>query len=88
MCKVTFFGMILEKEFRGIDIMSDHKQLGFIILVLTMIISLYFIFNSAALLPSGYSSAIDGYIISRSLFIIFILYIIAKVGFIFLTKKD
>lgn len=64
--------------------MSNQRNLGFVIIGLILIIAIILLSNSKLLIPAGYELAIDGYIIARTLVIIFILYIVSKLGFSFI----
>ncbi|MFD6441064.1 hypothetical protein ACFWDG_14870 [Peribacillus sp. NPDC060186] len=68
--------------------MSDKSQLAFILIFISLAISIYFCINPKSLIPGGYELAIDGYVISRTLIIIFTLYLIAKIGEFLLKQKD
>ena len=64
--------------------MSNQRNLGFVIIGLILIITIILLSNSKLLIPAGYELSIDGYIIARTLVIIFILYIVSKLGFSFI----
>lgn len=49
-----------------------NKKIGILILVFDLLVAFAFLFNKELILPSG-TDLIDGYIISRTLFIIYIL---------------
>ena len=61
-----------------------------ILLAIPLIIALIFIFNRDLLIPAGYELGVDGAVISRNLYVLFILYLITKVAFHFSgrSKKD
>lgn len=69
---------------------GDLRVLAVICIIVPIILGVWFIFNSELLAPNGYSSAIDGYVISRTLMIIFCLYLLTKLGYFILEsrKKD
>jgi hypothetical protein len=65
--------------------------LGLLLILIPFLIALLFTFRSEAILiPRGYDLAIDGYVISRTLMIIFALYLSTKIGFKLYegTKKE
>lgn len=64
--------------------MSNQRNLGFVIIGLVLIIAIILFSNSKLLIPAGYELAIDGYVIARTLVIVFILYIVSKLGFSFI----
>lgn len=68
--------------------MSNKSQLALLMMLLSFAISIYLCFNSKILIPKGYELAIDGYVISRTLIIIFTLYLLAKLGDFLINKKD
>ena len=71
--------------------MKEDRKIAAVILVVVPILCVaYLIFNSELLIPPGYSQALDGYVISRTLIIIFGLYLVTQLGYFILnmTKKD
>lgn len=68
--------------------MNDQSKsiIGVLCIIIPIILSLYIFFDSDILIPNGYELAIDGFVISRTLIFIFILYLVSKLGFFF--KKD
>ncbi|WP_243385688.1 hypothetical protein [Bacillus kexueae] len=64
---------------------QDGLYLAILGYVLPIIFLTYLFFNSEILIPAGYELAIDGYVISRTLVLLFNLYLISKLG-IFLYK--
>lgn len=50
-------------------------------IILPIVLSIYTFFNSEILVPNGYELSIDGYIISRTLVLIFILHSLSKFGY-------
>ena len=59
--------------------------LGIILVIIALLVSMYFMFNTKALIPAGYDLAIHGIVISRTLMIAFTLYLVSKLG---LVKKS
>ncbi len=68
--------------------MSNRSQFGFILVLITFVISITLCFNPKLLIPKGYDLAIDGLVVSRTLMIIFSLYLLVKIGDLFINKKD
>lgn len=69
----------------------NKQVLGLILVIIPLIFFVYLNFNSEQILiPAGYDLAIDGYIVSRSLVMIFTFYLLTKLGYFMLkeTKKD
>lgn len=70
------------------------KESGFKIAILFFILSIgsltLIYFNSDILIPPGYDLAIDGYVVSKTMILIFIFYLLSKFGvFIYNhTKQD
>jgi hypothetical protein len=71
-----------------------NKQSGFSIAILSFILPIAFLiyiyFNSEILIPKGYGLALDGYVVSKNLILIFIFYLVSKLGVFFYkhTKQD
>nr|WP_295970086.1 hypothetical protein [uncultured Bacillus sp.] len=70
------------------------KKFGFSIAILGYILPIVFLiyiyFNDKILIPKGYELAIDSYVMSKNLILIFTFYLISKLG-VFLyrhTKQD
>ncbi|TYS11667.1 hypothetical protein FZC70_02125 [Bacillus subtilis] len=61
---------------------------GMLLVIIALLISIYFMFNTKALIPAGYDLAIHGIVISRTLMIAFTLYLVSKLGYFLLNKKD
>ncbi|MCY8298685.1 hypothetical protein MOC56_19905 [Bacillus inaquosorum] len=61
---------------------------GIILVIIALLVSMYFMFNTKALVPAGYDLAIHGIVISRTLMIAFTLYLVSKLGYFLLNKKD
>lgn len=66
---------------------NSHTKIGMSIFIAALLISIYLVFNSENLIPRGYELAIDGYVISRTIMIIFPLYLLSKLSFHFLSKN-
>lgn len=62
------------------------KYIPYVLIVISILITCMLIFLKNLLIPSGYELSIDGYIISRTLCILFILNTLVKLGFYF--KKN
>lgn len=60
--------------------------MGFLLIIIPIVSAIGFL--STSILPDGYDLAIDGYIISRTLVIIYILNSCAKFGYYLLTKNN
>ncbi|GGO03362.1 hypothetical protein GCM10010969_27550 [Saccharibacillus kuerlensis] len=69
---------------------EDLPTFAYILIVAPIICVLFLVFKSELLIPPGYDLAINGYVISRTLIIIFGLYLLTKLGYFILrnTKKD
>ncbi|AUZ26568.1 hypothetical protein [Bacillus cabrialesii] len=61
---------------------------GMILVIVALLVSMYFMFNTKALIPAGYDLAIHGIVISRTIMIAFTLYLVSKLGYFLLNKKD
>ncbi|KZR58116.1 hypothetical protein [Pseudobacillus badius] len=68
--------------------MRNESILPYVLIFLSLAISTYFAFNIKALMPKGYDLAIDGYVISKTLIVIFTLYLLSKLGYYSINKKD
>ncbi|MBT2664656.1 hypothetical protein J7J00_04045 [Bacillus sp. ISL-4] len=68
--------------------MSNRSQFGFILILIAFVISITFCLNPEALLRGGYDLAIDGLVVSRTLMIIFSLYLLVKIGDLIINKKE
>lgn len=64
-----------------------EEKLGFGLMIVALIISLYFSINTSALIPRGYNLGVDGVIVSKTMMIALSIYIISKLGQILLLKK-
>ncbi|TDL86653.1 hypothetical protein E2R55_21375 [Vibrio vulnificus] len=69
-------------------LMSNRSQFGVILILIAFVISITFCFNPKLLIPRGYDLAIDGLVVSRTLMIIFSLYLLVKIGDLFINRKD
>lgn len=67
--------------------MFQKNQYGYTLIGVSVLIGFLVLFNENWIIPPGYDLAIDGYIVSRTLIIIFIINIISKVGFCALANK-
>lgn len=68
--------------------MQNNSKLGIVIILISLALSIYFLIDSESLIPKGYELAIDGYVISRNIMIIFTLYLVSKLGGFLINKKD
>ncbi|WP_230198830.1 hypothetical protein [Massilibacterium senegalense] len=68
--------------------MGNKSKLAYMLIFFSLIMAVYLIMNSTFLMPKGYELAIDGFVLSRTLLIIFVLYVVVKLGFYLLNKKD
>jgi hypothetical protein len=68
--------------------MQNKKLLGYVLIVLSFGAAIYLLCSQKALMPAGYDLAIDGYLVSRALVFVFILYSLFKFGYFLLNKKD
>ncbi|WP_429674705.1 hypothetical protein [Bacillus mexicanus] len=67
---------------------AKTSLIGIILVVIALLVSMYFMFNTNALIPAGYDLAIHGVVISRTIMIAFTLYLVSKLGYFLLNKKD
>ncbi|MBM7713146.1 hypothetical protein JOC94_000112 [Bacillus thermophilus] len=60
------------------------------LIIVPILLSIFFSFKSELLLPKGYDLALDGYVISKTMVMIFTFYLLTKTGFFILRhiKKD
>ncbi|MGE7590421.1 hypothetical protein [Peribacillus sp. NPDC101480] len=68
--------------------MSNRSQFGVFLILIAFVISITFCLNPEVLLRGGYDLAIDGLVVSRTLMIIFSLYLLVKIGDLFINRKD
>lgn len=68
--------------------MSDKSTLAVILLAIPILIAVFIIINPNILLSGGYELALDGYVISRTLMIIFVLSLLFKLGLFLVEQKD
>lgn len=66
--------------------MENKLGYAYFTVLLALVLAIYTLFDSR-LLPAGYDLAIDGFVISRTLMIIFILHLISKIGFTLIGKS-
>lgn len=69
-------------------IINNKSIFAYILVVLPLLITVYLIINPNHLIPAGYELAIDGYVISRTIIIIFGLYLLFKLGTFLFKQKD
>lgn len=67
--------------------MGNRSVVAYILIFLSLALSIYLFVNPNLLVPKGYELAIDGYLISRTLVMIFALYLVSKLGYALLNKK-
>jgi len=65
---------------------NKYKLLGLLCIIIPILSAIYILLNSSILIPKGYNLAIDGYVISRNLMVIFLLYLLSKLGYFLSTK--
>ncbi len=65
---------------------NKYKLLGLLCIITPILSAIYILLNSNILIPKGYNLAIDGYVISRNLMVIFLLYLLSKLGYFLSTK--
>lgn len=70
---------------RGLNM---KKIFIYIPILISLIITIILITIPSALIPNGYELAIDGYILSRTLCILYLLNLLSKIGFYFLKKHS
>lgn len=68
--------------------MKNKSILAYILIFLPLTISLYFFINLKNLIPKGYELAIEGYVISKTMMLIFILYLLTKLGYFIIKEKE
>lgn len=69
---------------RGLNM--KKKAVFYIPIIISLVITGTLILIPELLIPNGYELAIDGYVISRTICILFILNLITKIGFYFLEE--
>lgn len=67
---------------------KNYKPLGILLIILPILSALYILLNSNLLIPKGYELALDGYVISRNLMVIFLLYLLSKFGYTLLQNRN
>ncbi len=69
--------------------MQKNKNiLAYILILLPLVLSIYFFINLEPLIPRGYELAIDAYVISKTLLFVLSLYLLSKLGYFIINKKD
>lgn len=69
--------------------MSNKSSFAYILISISLVITVFIIVKPDILIPAGYDLAIDGYVISRTLMLIFGLYSLLKLGlFLAVQKRD
>ncbi|MHA6261529.1 hypothetical protein ACXYMX_16840 [Sporosarcina sp. CAU 1771] len=68
--------------------MSNKSTLAVILIAIPILIAAFIIINPNILLSGGYELALDGYVISRTLVIIFVLYLLFKLGLVLAKQSD
>ena len=71
---------------KGAFFLKKQIVYGIILICLVIVIAVSLILNPNFIIPKGYSLAIDGYVISLSMFKLFILYIVFKLGITLIQK--
>ncbi|WP_260398786.1 hypothetical protein [Peribacillus simplex] len=67
--------------------MDNKTQLAFILVLIPLAISIFICFKPELLISGGYDSALDGYVVSRTMMIIFTLHLLVKLGEFIINKK-
>lgn len=62
------------------------KVIGYILIGLSLLITVLLLVNTHLLVPSGYILAIDGFVASRNLMIVFLLFGLSQLGYYLLDK--
>ena len=68
--------------------MSNKSTVAVFLIAIPILIAAFIIINPSILLSGGYELALDGYVISRTLVIIFILYMLFKLGLVLAKQSD
>lgn len=68
--------------------MHEKYVLAYTLVILPIVISIYFLFNTRVFIPNRYELSSDGYVISKTLIAIFTFYLLSKLGYFILNKKD
>lgn len=68
--------------------MSNKSTLAVILIAIPILIAAFIIINPNILLSGGYELALDGYVISRTLVIIFVLYLLFKLGLVLAKQTE
>ncbi|MGE7182425.1 hypothetical protein ACQKKK_00210 [Peribacillus sp. NPDC006672] len=67
--------------------MDNKTQLAFILVLIPLAISIFICFKPELLISGGYDLALDGYVVSRTMMIIFTLHLLVKLGEFIINKK-
>lgn len=68
--------------------MSNKSTLAVFLIAIPILIAAFLIINPDLLLSGGYELALDGFVLSRTLVIIFILYMLFKLGLMLVKQSD
>ncbi|MDQ1236229.1 hypothetical protein QE450_003727 [Paenibacillus sp. SORGH_AS306] len=63
------------------------RPLALVFIIIPILFVLFLSFDSEFLIPKGYDLAIDGYVVSRTLIIIFSFHLLTKLGYFILETK-
>lgn len=67
--------------------MNNKSSFAYILISISLVITFFIIVKPDILIPAGYDLEIDGYVISRTLMLIFGLYSLLKLGLFFADQK-
>ncbi|BAU28288.1 hypothetical protein DFP93_101366 [Aneurinibacillus soli] len=68
---------------------ESKRRIAMLFILVPILLSIYLTFKSEFLIPKGYDLAIEGYVISRTLMIIFTFYLLTQAGYyIIKNTKD
>jgi hypothetical protein len=67
---------------------GNKAVFAYILIAISLLITTFIIMKPSVLIPDGYDLAIDGYVISRTLILIFGLYSLLKLGLFLAKQKD
>ncbi|WP_303965528.1 hypothetical protein [Sporosarcina ureae] len=68
--------------------MSNKSTLAVFLIAIPILTAAFLIINPNLLLSGGYELALDGFVLSRTLVIIFILYMLFKLGLVLVKQSD
>ncbi|HCL0577132.1 hypothetical protein [Bacillus safensis] len=68
--------------------MKNKEILGYILIGTCLLISLFFSFNTDALIPNGYELALNGIVISKAIMVGISIYLTFKIGQLLIKKKE